>query len=177
MRSPTLHNAIVAGRLAAIAIVLLAVPGCRETRTTVAGTVTVDGQPLTLASDARGTVVFHPVSGQGTMLTSLLDASGHFRLATGASSQIEPGKYQVAVSVVELLPKADEAEQGAKLITPVKYASANDSGLEANVVPGENQLRFNLASENEAQSLDAGASKNDADEKSNPTSQEAAQEN
>jgi hypothetical protein len=131
---------------ACLAVLVLAA-GCQQRRATVDGAVTVDGKPLSIASDARGTVVFHPSGGEGTTLTGLLDAGGKFRLATGASSEIAPGKYQVAVSIVRLLPKSDEAEQGAERITPVHYASPEESGLEANVVAGENHLRFNLESE------------------------------
>jgi hypothetical protein len=141
-----IQAAIVARRLLATCVMLLFAEGCHQNPTTVSGTVTLDGRPMSIASDARGTVVFQPVGGQGTMLTSLLDPSGHFKLATGASSNVAPGKYQVAISVVELLPKSEKVEQGARLITPAKYASTSNSGLEADVVPGENRLSFKLDS-------------------------------
>jgi len=135
-----------AGRAIAICLALIACTGCRERPTTVSGSVTLDGQPLSIGNDARGTVVFHPVGGQGTTSTAVLDSSGHFRLATGASSVIAPGKYQVAVSVVRLLPKSENAEQGAERITPPKFATAAESGIKANVTPGENNLHFDLES-------------------------------
>jgi hypothetical protein len=118
--------------------------GCRETPTSVSGAVTLDGKPLAIASDSRGTVVFQAVGGQGTVATGILDSSGHFQLAAGSSSEIPPGKYQVAVTVSQLLPKSDNAEQSAKLITPAKYSSVQDSGLQADVKPGENHLDFGL---------------------------------
>jgi hypothetical protein len=120
--------------------------GCRETPTSVSGAVTLDGKPLTVASDARGTVLFQAIGGQGTVATGILDPTGHFQLAAGSSSEIPPGKYQVAVTVSQLLPKSDNAEQRAKLITPATYASVQDSGLQAEVKPGENHFDFGLNS-------------------------------
>src|SRR5688572_18528818 len=136
----------IAYRLALLTALPLVSAGCQQRPTTVAGKVTLDGEPISVASDARVTVVFHPDGGQGTTLTGLLDSSGNFRLATGASADVAPGKYQVAISIAELLPKSDEAEQSTQRITPAKYASVSESGLEANVIPGENQLSFDLKS-------------------------------
>jgi hypothetical protein len=133
-------------RLFSICVVLVAADGCQRGLTTVAGTVTLDKRPLCVDSDARGTVVFQPRSGQGAIATGLLDPTGHFQLATGASIEILPGKYNVSVSVVQLLPKSEQAEQGAESITPAKYASTRESGLQADVLPGENQLNFDLTS-------------------------------
>jgi hypothetical protein len=88
------------------------------------------------------------------MATGLIDAAGHFSLATGGSREVAPGKYQVAVSVVQLAPKVEDAEQGTELITPAKYASAHESDLEANVAPGEeNRLSFNLVSDADEERL------------------------
>jgi hypothetical protein len=139
----------VVKRLLPLFALLILIGGCQQRRTTVDGTVTIDGKPVSIATDARGTVVFHPIGGQGTMLTGLLDPSGHYRLATGASSNVAPGKYRVSVSIVELLPKSDQSAQAAQRITPAKYASPNDSGLGAEVVPGENRVDFDLSSAEE----------------------------
>jgi hypothetical protein len=109
--------------------------------------VTLDGRPLAVGSDARGTVTFHPANGQGTMSIGLIDSTGHFNLATGGSRIVAPGKYDVSVSVVRLLPKVEDAEQGTELVTPSKYVTAHNSGLQAEVTPAtENQLSFNLVS-------------------------------
>ncbi len=124
--------------------------GCRQPTSTVSGVVTIDGKPMTLASDTRGTIVFQPTGGQGATATGLLDATGHFKLATGSQSDIAPGKYQVAISVIQLLPPTEDSEQAGKRVTPAKYSSAIDSGLQANVVPGENQLKFDLSSAEES---------------------------
>src|SRR3954447_18046331 len=133
--------------LFSVSLLLLVVGGCQERPTTVSGTVTLDGKPLTIASDARGTVVFNPDGGRGTVATGLLDARGHFDLATGSSNVVAPGAYYVTVSVAQLLPKSDQGEQGSQLVTPSKYASARESGLAATVAPGENHLSFNLQSD------------------------------
>ena len=63
------------------------------------------------------------------MATGLLDSTGHFNLATGSSPEVPQGKYYVTVSVAQLLPKTENEERSAKLITPAKYASPRDSGL------------------------------------------------
>ena len=138
---------VASRRLLSTCSVLLIVVGCRQSPTTVVGTVTLDGKPLTSAADVRGTVVFQPAGGQGTLATGVLDSTGHYHLATGSSSEIALGKYQVAVSVTQLLPKTERAEQSAKQLTPAKYASANESGLQANVIPGENRFNFDLMSD------------------------------
>jgi len=141
--------AIIFVRFAAYACLLGAWAGCQKQPTTVSGAVTMDGQPLKIPSDARGTVVFQPDGGTGTMATGLLDATGHFNLATGSSTEVAEGKYYVTVSVSQLLPKTDGEEQGTKFITPAKYASARDSGLTANVRSGVNQVSFDLISDHD----------------------------
>src|SRR5262245_32564979 len=133
-------------RLITICVMCVTAIGCQEQPTTVSGKVTLDGKPLAIGPDARGTVIFQPAGGQGSMATGLLDPTGHFELATGASTEIAPGKYQVAVSVARLLPPSEQAEQSAERITPARYASASDSGLAADVTPGENRVSFDLAS-------------------------------
>lgn len=131
--------------IASFACLLLAV-GCQPKPSTVTGVVTLDGKPAPVGSDSRGTVVFQPAGGQGSMATGVLDSKGHFALATGASPIVSPGKYQVAISVVELLPRTEQAERGGKRLTPAKYSSAIDSGLQAEVVPGPNEFKFDLIS-------------------------------
>jgi hypothetical protein len=134
--------------------------GCQQTPTTVVGSITLDGKAISIAPNERGTIIFQTVSRQGATATGLLDSQGRFKLGTGASSEVAPGKYQVAVSVVQLLPTTEGAEQGAKRITPAKYAAASESGLQADVTPGENEIDFNLV--------------HDADENANPPSPASA---
>jgi hypothetical protein len=81
------------------------------------------------------------------MATGLLDPSGHFNLSVGSSFVVSPGKYQVAISVSRELPKSDQGEeQAAEFIVPRRYASTRESGLRAEVVPGENKLQFDVTS-------------------------------
>jgi hypothetical protein len=140
-----------ASRLAPACVVLIASAGCQERPTTVSGTVTLDGRPLAIASDSRGTVTFHPANGQGSLAIGLIDSTGHFDLATGGSRIVAPGTYDVSVSVIRLLPKVEDVEQGTELVTPAKYVTAHESGLQAEVAPAtENQLSFNLDSRPDA---------------------------
>jgi hypothetical protein len=156
-------------KLAAGILLLVVISGCQERPTTVAGAVTLDGRPLTVPADARGTVVFQPDGGHGTMATGLLDSTGHFNLATGSSSEVARGKYFVTVSVAQLLPKAENGEQGAKLITPEKYASPRESGLEIDVKPGENQVTFDLVSSTDEGNTGSSGASSEASQ-SNDTS-------
>jgi hypothetical protein len=147
-------------------LVMLVFAGCQQRPTTVSGNVKLDGQPLTIASDARGTVVFQPDGGRGTMSTGVLDSTGHFSLATGSSLEVAPGMYYVTISVSQLLPKSDQEEQAARLITPAKYASASESGLKADVAPGENHFSFDLISNPDNGSANAANSSPDTSHES-----------
>jgi hypothetical protein len=149
-------------KLTASILLLVVIGGCQERPTTVSGTVTLDGRPLTVPADARGTVVIQPDGGHGTMATGLLDSTGHFNLATGSSPEVARGKYFVTVSVAQLLPKAENGEQGAKLITPEKYASPRESGLEIDVKPGENQVTFDLVSSNDEENTGTSGASSEA---------------
>lgn len=159
----------ISRKLAASILLLVVIGGCQERPTTVSGAVTLDGRPLTVPADARGTVVFQPDGGQGTTATGLLDSTGHFNLATGSSTEIARGKYYVTVSVAHLLPKVENEEQGAKLITPAKYASPRDSGLEFDVKPGENRITFDLVSNTDEGNASSPGSSSEASH-SNDTS-------
>ena len=142
--------------------------GCGPTTSTVSGRVTMDGKQLSVSDNARGTVVFHPAGGQGAMATGLLDPTGNFQLGTGASSNIVPGRYQVAIAVVELVPATDGGEPRGQRVTPAKYSSAIDSGLQAEVVLGENRFAFDMSSAEE-EAVDARIETEAADAATAPT--------
>jgi hypothetical protein len=156
MRAERIVNLVtVASRLVPACFVFSMFVGCQERPTTVSGTVTLDGRPLAVGSDTRGTVTFHPANGHGTMAIGLIDSTGHFDLATGGSRAVAPGKYDVSVSVVRLLPKVEDVEQGTELVTPAKYVTAHNSGLQAEVTAAtENQLSFDLDSNADDESED-----------------------
>lgn len=159
--------ALVAGLLT------MACVGCGPTTSTVKGHVTLDGKPLAISDDARGTVVFHPAGGQGAMATGLLDRTGNFQLGTGASSNIFPGRYQVAISVVELVPAVEGGEPRGKRVTPARYSSPIDSGLQADVALGENDFKFDLSS---AEELSVDEGEPSADEGESPVEPQAVTE-
>ena len=160
-------------KLAPSLVLLVVIGGCQDHASTVFGVITIDGRPFTIPADARGTVVFQPDGGHGTMATALLDATGHFNLATGSSPEVAQGKYYVTVSVAQLLPKVENEEQGAKLITPAKYSSPRDSGLVIDVKPGVNQVTLDLLSgtdEGKANAPDSTTDASHSDESSLPKS-------
>jgi hypothetical protein len=107
--------------LIALSIVtLLIVAGCddgRPTRVPIAGTVLVDGKPLTV-----GDVKFVP---QGARPSSgKIDASGRFRLTCydGGDGAVL-GKHRVQVSASEI--KGEDVRWHA----PIKYANFRTSGI------------------------------------------------
>ena len=116
--------------------------------TTVSGTVTLDGQAACRCVRCTGNSYLSAAGGQGTMATGLLDSAGHFQLGDRRVRRIvAPGKYQVAVSVVQLLPKSED--DGAEAPSSLRRRSMrrrSESGLEADVVPGENEFSFDLVS-------------------------------
>jgi hypothetical protein len=165
------------GSALALCLLVIACSGCGPTTSTVSGRVTMDGKPLAITDDARGTVVFHPAGGQGATATGLLDRTGNFFLSVGASSNIVPGRYQVAVSVVELVPAADGGEPRGQRVTPAKYSSAIDSGLQADVALGENRFTFDLSSAEDQAAAASPAAESEGDASAEtPIKEEAATE-
>jgi hypothetical protein len=126
---------------------VLASLGCREQPTTVEGVVTLDGQPLAIEKGMRGSVVFQPAASEGATLTGLIDAKGHYELASGGSVVVPPRAYWVTVSAMELVPASeDQPQSSGRLITPAKYASATDSGFRIEVQPGPNKVDLAMTS-------------------------------
>jgi hypothetical protein len=120
--------------------------GCERQPTTVTGVVTLDHNRPNITPDMRGTISFQPQSGQGAIATGLLNATGEYEVSAGSTSEVAPGKYDVAISIVRLVSKSGAGEQGAKRITAAKYNSAASSGLTADVHSGPNVLNFDVAS-------------------------------
>ena len=149
--------------LTAIALVSF---GCREQPTTVEGQVTLDGQPLAIEKGMRGSVVFQPAASEGATLTGLIDAKGHYKLASGGSVVVPARAYWVTVSAMEFVPASEDHPQpSGRLITPAKYASATDSGFRIEVQPGPNKV--NLAMTSDVDSPE-GADAEPAAEKASP---------
>ncbi len=126
-------------RLPAIlaAALALATAGCGGDWGSCSGTVALDGAPLKDAS-----ITFEPTNGGPTAYGQVKD--GEFTVGTGQKDGLAAGKYRVSVSA-STVPQMGSKEQ-AKLLTPKKYAGFDTSGLEADVKPGSNRLKFELSS-------------------------------
>jgi hypothetical protein len=136
---------LCASIFAAFALVAI---GCREEPTTVEGVVTLDGRPLAIQKGMRGSVVFQPTANEGATLTGLIDAKGHYELASGGSVVVPPRAYWVTVSAMEFVPASEDHPQSSgRLITPAKYASATDSGFRIEVQPGPNKVNLAMSSD------------------------------
>lgn len=63
---------------------------------------------------------------------------------------LKPGKYMVGVDLPDISdktpPKPDEQLKGEIRAPPRRYMFPGNSGLEVNIVTGENQVEFNLKS-------------------------------
>jgi hypothetical protein len=117
--------------------VALASVGCgdsRPKRVPIAGTVVIDGQPLT-----GGSIMFiHPSSRPSS---GMIDKTGHFNLSCyeiGDGAVV--GKHRVQVTAC--LPINDRSN---RWIAPKKYADANSSGLEVEVTEPKNDVKIDLS--------------------------------
>jgi hypothetical protein len=135
----------MAGRLTWFLLAAIVAAGCARSdhpkTYPVTGKVTYRGQPIT-----SGMVMLTPVDG-GHAATGNLNRDGTFRLTTFEKHDgAVPGKYHVTVQAFPAdgagLPGAEFAGKAPPL--PPKYASAESSGLSAEINAGENQLELAL---------------------------------
>jgi hypothetical protein len=131
-------------RVAAAALMLLALTGCGSGLAEVSGVVTVDGQPLRGGSDVRATVCFQPTTGGGLTAVGLLDENGVYRLSSGSQEGVLPGEYLVTCSATQLVRGPDGSAAGGRRITNPVYANAKTSGLKFTVEPGSNEFNLTL---------------------------------
>ncbi len=131
---------------------LLAVAGCGKHRPEmgqVAGRVTLDGTPVD-----RAVVMFLPQAG-GRPAVGTTDADGEYRLTTlAADDGARIGHCAVTISKRETTgvtadPQGLSGPVGREGIRtqsflPERFASPKDSGLTAEVKPGENRCNFEL---------------------------------
>src|SRR5438552_3939424 len=122
------------GWLLAAGAWLLLAAGCGGQQASVAGTVTLDGQPLT-----TGAVVFHPV-GEGPLAYGQIDSAGKYALQSGGQSGLQPGEYLVTVSATTMPSTVGTQEQPGKLLTPERYGDKARTDLRFTVKPGRNQI-------------------------------------
>ena len=120
----------------------------------VVGKVTFDGQPLPNAN-----VYFIPVDKGSGALDSVghTDENGAYKLQTltgAANAGTTPGKYlvyfdaQKAVETgrTETVNGEEVPVKRVESILPKKYRSEKTSGYEVEVVPGPNEINFDLTS-------------------------------
>jgi hypothetical protein len=127
--------------------VLPLIVGCGSNLASVAGTVTLDGQPVAGSERLYGTVSFYREQGGGAPAIAIIDNAGQYRLRTGGQDGIEPGTYLVGIAVKTVTPSATEGGMPiAKLISPARYASVSQSGFRKVVESGSNTIDFDLQS-------------------------------
>jgi len=114
--------------------------GCGKHESSITGTVTLDGAPL-----SRGTVTFHPKT-EGAAAYARIDAEGNYTVKTGDQEGLKPGKY-VATVVATAPPGPGESETAVgKLLIPARYGTVEQSGLEYTITRGTNEIDLNLKS-------------------------------
>ena len=108
--------------------------------TPVMGKVTVKGQPVT-----RGTVVYIPKDSKETSCKTAsgeIGSDGTYVLKTpGIGNGAVVGQYTVAVRGRGL---NDPETMPPNRQIPARYATARQSGLTADVKPGQNEINFDL---------------------------------
>jgi hypothetical protein len=123
-------------RFCAIWLMAVVFGGCdqRPLRVPVAGTVLIDGQPLT-----KGFVRFIPDAGRAA--SGELNAQGHFELGTFEDRDgALIGRHRVEVIAVE-----NPTAQKVRYLTPVKYRSSDTSGIEFDISKPETALEIKLS--------------------------------
>ena len=116
---------------------IFALAGCGGGPATCSGAVTLDGVPL-----KEGVISFDPYTHGPDSHGQVKD--GAFLIGTGQQEGLASGRYRVTISATKV-PQMGSKE-AAKLLTPEKYAGFDTSGLEADVKPGANTLKFELSS-------------------------------
>jgi hypothetical protein len=147
-RSPRRRHAVYTTAGLLIVVAVLSLTGCGGSKASVTGTVTLDGKPIQGSRQLYGTVNFYRADGSGAPATGMIRESGHYEVATGGTKGLEPGNYQVAITIKEILPPAEAGGlTGNKRIGPAKYGRPAESGLTAEVTPGRNTIDFALQSD------------------------------
>jgi hypothetical protein len=103
------------------------------------GTVTIDGEPLTI-----GEVAFIPDSGKGTsgpVGAGVLNEKGEFEIRTAGQPGALAGWHQIRITAI------DESKPDKPWIIPIKYRNPMKSGLGCQVKAGEeNKVVLELSS-------------------------------
>jgi hypothetical protein len=127
----------------------------------VEGRVIWKGKPLGGAN-----ITFHPRGWETHDFTAhpaaITDPDGHYRLSTyGKGDGAPAGKYAVTVTAPDRSPKAPKMY--APNILPKEFASPDTSGLETEVVQGNNEVpALDLGGEPEKDSTEKGSTEKKA---------------
>jgi hypothetical protein len=126
---------------------LTLVVGCGEKLASVQGTITLDGKPIASGENLSGNVTFYPTDGKGVPAVGRIDSNGRYEMATASNVGLPPGSYDVAIVATQIIIPEPGATPSGRPITPRRYASTKDSGLQAQVEPGANTIDFALESQ------------------------------
>jgi hypothetical protein len=109
----------------------------------VAGTVTLDGQPI-----GPGFLVFAPVADDTNPANGAIQTDGTYELKTANDAGLNAGKYKVSVTVLDQpdVPPGERSFVVAKSRIPEKYSDMTTSGLEFDVESGDNTIDIPLSS-------------------------------
>ncbi len=141
--------ALFAAFLAAL-IVLPACGGGPIKTEGVSGVVTYNGEPL-----PNATVHFIPADSTGSPSYGKTNEKGEYKLQTllgAADAGTTPGKYKVKIDCLESFETGEtievngeeQPEMDVRSIIPATYNNEETSGLEADVVAGDNTFNFDL---------------------------------
>lgn len=145
--------------ITALMVLLTVLPGCQESGVPlgrVSGVITVDGQPVEMA-----TVSFYPEN-QGRASIGKTNEAGEYELSFSANRNgAIIGKHQVTVSTEFMAQESrtstsydDESGRqpssggGRSEMLPLKFTSAKETVLVADVAAGHNEIDFDLDSSN-----------------------------
>jgi hypothetical protein len=126
---------------------LASLTGCGGDMSKVSGHVTLDGHPVAGGTEYYGQVLFTREDGSGAPAVAIVDGGGAYELLTGAHKGLEPGTYNVGVSVKKILPAINDVSlAGAEQLSAPRFASPKQSGFKAEVKPGSNTFDFAVQS-------------------------------
>ncbi|TWU21821.1 hypothetical protein [Bythopirellula polymerisocia] len=120
----------------------LSLVGCGQRLPTVSGSVALDGELVRGSDNLQCIVLFFPENGNGAPAIANVDGSGKFMLETGSTKGALEGKYDVAISVAEIIPSKDGGNPHIRQLAAEKYADPSTSGWTVEVVPGSNEFDF-----------------------------------
>lgn len=152
--------------VATCCVALLFAIGCNQQpqRVPVAGTVLIDGEPL-----STGTIRFVPDTGRP--VSAHLGSDGSFRVTTKVPTShgdevegLYPGRYKLAVFASENVSSAENAE--VRWLAPQRYADFRTAGLEASIQGPSEDMVVELTSERPDSQQDSEESEDSATEES-----------